>query len=89
MSKPSVSDEIYCQRDALDILSHGDSTVMLALVNYHNNLLASTFRKIINTYEQRSNCCPTANELIWEASVMLQRNIRDITNEIIKEGANR
>ena len=74
----SRSDEIKCQREALDLISHGNNSLAYDLCMYHNMIIAITFRGIINQFESNLDRCPTADELIWLTSEILKENIREI-----------
>ncbi len=70
--------EINCQRDALNDLSHGDNSLVMNYVNWNGCKLAIIFRKIICEFESDLNRVPTSDELIWIASEMLHFNIRTL-----------
>jgi hypothetical protein len=74
----SIQDELKCQREALNELSHGNNALAQELVMYHGMILAATFRTVINEYEEKLNRCPTADELIYVTSEKLKENIRNI-----------
>lgn len=74
----SAADEIRCQREVFEIISHGDDKLVQDLFGYHNMILAITFRKIITEYENKYNRVPTADELIWITSEKLKEDIRKI-----------
>ncbi len=68
--------EITCQRQALNELSHGDNYLASLYFEWNDSLLAVLFRKIINEFETDYNRVPTSDELIWIVSETLGFNIR-------------
>ena len=74
----NTSEEIECQREALGIISHGDSSLVGKLLEYHNMILAATFRSVISEFEANLDRCPSAEELIYVTSEKLKENIRNI-----------
>lgn len=70
--------EIDCQRQALNDLSHGDCNIVMNYVDWQNNKLPILFRKIISDYEYDMHKVPSSDELIWFASERLNFNIRTL-----------
>ncbi|MCP4178718.1 MAG: hypothetical protein GY756_13215 [bacterium] len=66
--------EINCQRQALNDLSHGDDSLVIKYVDWNDYAIPEAFRFFI----LKSKSMPTASELINEASKMLDFNIRTL-----------
>lgn len=63
--------EIKCEMEALDKLSHGHKEEVLRIVLWHNQLIAKTFRNIIDSFELEFGRVPTPDELILKTNKLL------------------
>ncbi len=74
----TTEQEITCQNNALNELSHGDCNIALQYFEWDDSKIFVIFREIINEFEIDLNRVPSSDELIWIASEMLNRNIRTL-----------
>ncbi len=63
--------EIKCEMEALEKLSHGHKEEVLKIVLWHNELIAKTFRTVIDSFEIKFGRVPTAEELIEKTNGLL------------------
>jgi len=70
--------EIACQHGALKRLSNNNSDIALKFVLWHDSIIAKIFRNLINEFENKYNCCPTVDQLIWLTSEILKTDISKI-----------